>query len=106
MLRYFLRKLGYGILVLLGVVIVVFLLFNVLPADPARLTLGQRADVTSLENVRKELHLDKSKGAQFFYYLNDLSPVGIHSREELQSSLNGFALFSVGGEKVLVIKTP
>ncbi|MRG44467.1 ABC transporter permease subunit [Chitinophaga sp. SYP-B3965] len=106
MLRYFLRKLGYGVLVLLGVVIVVFLLFNVLPADPARLTLGQRADVTSLENVRKELHLDKSKAAQFFYYLNDLSPIGIHSREELQSSLNGLALFSVGGEKVLVIKTP
>lgn len=106
MLRYFLRKTGYGILVFLGVVIVVFLLFNVLPADPARLTLGQRADVASLENVRKELHLDKSKAAQFFYYLNDLSPISIHTREELQSSLNGFALFSVGGEKVLVLKTP
>lgn len=106
MLRYFLRKIGYGILVLLGVVIVVFLLFNVLPADPARLTLGQRADVTSLENVRKELHLDKPKALQFFYYLNDLSPIGIHSREELKTSLNGFALFGIGGEKALVLKTP
>lgn len=106
MLRYFLRKIGYGILVLLGVVIVVFLLFNVLPADPARLTLGQRADVTSLENVRKELHLDKPKGVQFFYYLNDLSPIAIHSREELKTSLNGFALFGIGGEKALVLKTP
>ncbi|WP_343703102.1 ABC transporter permease [Chitinophaga sp.] len=106
MLRFFLKKLGYGILVLLGVVIVIFLLFNVLPADPARLTLGQRADVTSLENVRKELHLDKPKSVQFLLYLNDLSPIGIHTRQELQESLNGVALFSVGGEKALVLKTP
>lgn len=106
MFRFFLRKLGYGILVLFGVVIVIFLLFNVLPADPARLTLGQRADVTSLENVRKELHLDKPMGVQFMLYVNDLSPIGIHTKAEQQASLNGFALFSVGGEKDLVLKTP
>ncbi|MGN6511154.1 MAG: ABC transporter permease [Chitinophaga sp.] len=106
MFRFFLRKLGYGILVLLGVVIVVFLLFNVLPADPARLTLGQRTDLTSLENVRKELHLDKPKGIQFLLYLNDLSPIAIHTRQELNESLNGVALFSVGGSKALVLKTP
>lgn len=106
MFRFLLRKLGYGILVLLGVVIVIFLLFNVLPADPARLTLGQRADVASLENVRKELHLDKPMGVQFMLYLNDLSPIGIHTKEELQTSLNGVALFGVGGGKHLVLKTP
>ncbi len=106
MFRFFIRKLGYGILVLLGVVIVIFLLFNVLPADPARLTLGQRADVASLENVRKELHLDQPKSIQFLLYLNDLSPIGIHSRQELKESLNGYALFSVGGNQALVIKTP
>lgn len=106
MFRFFLRKLGYGILVLLGVVIVIFLLFNVLPADPARLTLGQRTDLTSLENVRKELHLDKPKGIQFLLYLNDLSPLGIHTRQELKESLNGVALFGTGGDKALVLKTP
>lgn len=106
MFRFFLRKLGYGILVLLGVVIIIFLLFNVLPADPARLTLGQRADVTSLENVRKELHLDKPMGVQFLLYLNDLSPIGIHSKVEQQASLNSFPLIGLGGERDLVIKTP
>ncbi|WP_346321041.1 ABC transporter permease [Chitinophaga sp. YIM B06452] len=106
MFRFFLRKLGYGILVLLGVVIVIFLLFNVLPADPARLTLGQRTDLTSLENVRKELHLDQPKSIQFLLYLNDLSPLGIHTRQELKESLNGVALFSTGGNKALVLKTP
>lgn len=79
MLRFLLRKLGYGLLVLLGVVTLVFFLFNVLPGDPARLTLGQRADVASLENVRRELHLDKPVPVQFLLYLNDLSPISIYA---------------------------
>jgi peptide/nickel transport system permease protein len=40
--------------------VVVFFLFNILPVDPARMTQGQRADVQSLQAVRKEFGLDKS----------------------------------------------
>lgn len=105
MLRFFIRKLGYGLLVLFGVVVIIFLLFNVLPADPARLTLGQRADVASLENVRKELHLDQPMGVQFLLYVNDLSPIGFHSTAELPA-LNGVELFKTGKERSLVLKTP
>ena len=54
MLSYTLKKLLYGMLVMAGVVGVVFVLFNILPGDPARMTMGQRADVQSLEAVRKE----------------------------------------------------
>lgn len=61
MYKYILHKLLYGFLVLLGVILVVFTLFNILPVDPARLTLGQRADVESVEAINKELGLDKPK---------------------------------------------
>ena len=44
----------YGFLVLLGVITVVFLLFNVLPGDPARMMLGQRADQTSIDAINKD----------------------------------------------------
>lgn len=106
MLRFLLRKSGYGLLVLFGVVSIVFLLFNVLPADPARMTLGQRTDVASLENVRKELHLDKPVGVQFLYYLNDLSPIGILSRTAAAETPGTVALFPTGGDNQLVLKTP
>jgi peptide/nickel transport system permease protein len=106
MLRFLLRKISYGILVLLGVVALVFFLFNVLPGDPARLTLGQRADVASLENVRKELHLDKPVAVQFLLYLNDLSPVSVHSREEAEGALHFVTLLHVSGDRLLVLKTP
>jgi peptide/nickel transport system permease protein len=106
MTRFLLRKTGYGLLVLLGVVVLVFFLFNVLPGDPARLTLGQRADVSSLENVRKELHLDQPVGMQFLLYLNDLLPVGIHSRQEARENLHYITLTHISKEKILVLKTP
>ena len=44
MIGYLLRKIGYGLAVMLGIVVVVFFLFNILPVDPARMTQGQRAD--------------------------------------------------------------
>ena len=106
MLRFMLRKTAYGLLVLLGVVVLVFFLFNVLPGDPARLTLGQRADVASLENVRKELHLDQPVGVQFGYYLNDLLPVGIHTVTEAAENLHYITVAHISKDKILVLKTP
>ena len=55
MFRFLVRKLLYGLLVMAGVVSIVFFLFNILPGDPARMMLGQRADVSSIENINREL---------------------------------------------------
>lgn len=55
---YILRKLLYSILVLIGVITVTFCLMYVIPGDPARLMLGQRADIASIDAVRKQLGLD------------------------------------------------
>lgn len=81
MLRFILRRLGYGVLVLFGVVTVVFILFNILPGDPARMMLGQRADISSVESIRKDLGLDKPLYTQYFNFLNDLSPISFHSTD-------------------------
>jgi len=81
MIRYVLSKLVYGLAVLAGVVVIVFFLFTILPGDAAQMTLGQRADVSSLEAVRKEFGLDKPKGVQFLYFVNDISPLGFHEND-------------------------
>ena len=107
MLRYALNKLIYGIAVLAGIVIIVFVLFNILPGDPARMTQGQRSDVQSLEAVRKEFGLDKPLSQQFLLYVNDLLPLTTHHDDPLtQSKYNYVKLFSVGNDKALVIKKP
>ncbi len=85
MLRFILRRLFYGILVLWGVVTVVFLLFNILPGDPARMIMGQRADVSSVEAIKKDLGLDKPVSLQYLKFLNDLSPLSLHQLEKSDS---------------------
>lgn len=107
MLKYLIRKLLYGLAVMLGVVVVVFFMFNILPVDPARMTQGQRADVQSLQAVRVEFGLDKPVPVQFAYYINDLSPIGIHLNTEAEQQRYGYVkLFAVSSQKVIALKWP
>lgn len=111
MLNYILNKFFYGILTLFGVVTVIFFLFNVLPGDPARMMLDQREDSDQLENIRKKYGFDQPVSTQYLYYLNDLSPISIHSENPdnytyLDRKKYTFAtLFSVF-DKTMVIKYP
>ncbi len=104
-MRTFFKKLLYAFWVLLGVVSLLFFLFNVLPDDPARLTLGQRTDAASIENVRKQLHLDKPIGQRYFLFINDLMPVGIYKNQSEPYPFHQTTLFQVGENNVM-LKTP
>ena len=81
MIRFILNKIGYGLLTLLGVITVIFLLFNVMQGDPARMMLDQNEDPKQLEAIRHNLGLDKPIAIQYLYYLNDLSPISFHAKD-------------------------
>lgn len=90
-------------LVLAGVVVLVFFLFQGF-GDPSRLVMGQSGDAATQASIRKELYLDQPKWKQFLLYVNDVSPVAIHSREEItQKKLRGFF---IGGDTKLAFKLP
>jgi peptide/nickel transport system permease protein len=112
MLNFILKRLFYGFLVILGVITVVFLLFNVLPGDPARMMLGQRADIASVDAINKDLGRDKPLITQYFNYLNDLSVVSIHNTVDKNNywyldstKYSAFKLFSMGND-ALFLKKP
>ena len=84
MLQFIIRKICYGILVLAGVVVIVFFLFQGF-GDPTRLVLGQTGDKATITNIRKELALDQPKWKQFLLYLDDVSPVAIHTDAAIKS---------------------
>lgn len=103
MLPYIIKRLLYGLLVMAGVVVVVFFLFQGF-GDPSRLVTGQSADAATQQNIRKELYLDQPKSKQFLLYLNDVSPVAIHSASEIkQKQLHGLFM---GGNHKLAVKLP
>lgn len=67
------------LLTLIGVVTVIFLLFTVLPGDPAKMMLGQNQTAEQVDAVKKKYGFDKPLATQYLYYLNDLSPLSFHS---------------------------
>lgn len=82
MLSFIAKRLMYGVLVLWGVSTVIFMLFHILPGDPAQMMLDQREDKAQLERIRKKYGFDKSLTVQYAYYMNDLSPLSIHPKEK------------------------
>jgi len=82
MIQYILKKILYSIVVFLGVVTVIFFLFNILPGDSSRMLMGQRSDLQSLEAIRTELGLNQSFSNRYLKYLDDLSPVSVYSNHK------------------------
>ncbi len=113
MVTYLLKKIGYGFLVMFGVITVVFFLFNLSPGDPVRNLVGENASEKVVENLRRKLDLDLPIGKRFALYLNDLSPISVHNKSKTESRIyydkakyKGFALFSIGNDKSLFLKRP
>jgi ABC-type dipeptide/oligopeptide/nickel transport system permease component len=69
MAAYIVRKILYSFIVLIGVATVTFFINFVLPGDPARLMLGQRADAASIESIRQQLGLDRPVIEQYGKFL-------------------------------------
>jgi peptide/nickel transport system permease protein len=103
-MSYLFKKAAYALVVLLGVVMLVFVMFQGF-GDPARLIVGQTGDKKTLDNIRKELYLDQPKWKQFLYYLNDVSPIAVHSKASIEKKgLKGYFIGS--GNNQLAFKIP
>ncbi|WP_426493508.1 ABC transporter permease [Hymenobacter sp. 102] len=107
MIGFILTRLWQGVLVLLGVALTVFFLFQVLPGDPVALLAGQRSDAATRAAIAQDLGLDQPLPVQLLGYLNDVSPVGVHPRDSAGvAKYGGVQLVPLGAEKALVLKTP
>ena len=103
---FLLNRLGHGVLILVGVVVAIFFLFNVLPGDPVALLAGQRSDLATREAISAELGLDKPLPEQLLFYLNDISPLSVHEATAVNQAKYTYTPLINWGDKVLVWKTP
>jgi len=89
--------------VLLGVVVLVFIMFQGF-GDPARMIVGQTGDKKTMDNIRSDLYLDQPKWKQFVLYVNDVSPLCFHSKADIEKKqLKGFF---IGGDTKFGVKIP
>jgi peptide/nickel transport system permease protein len=73
MLKQIGKRLATVIPSLVGVIIVTFVLTRVLPGDTAAYFAGPAASTQAIEEVRKQLGLDRSLPEQFVRYVTDLA---------------------------------
>jgi peptide/nickel transport system permease protein len=70
---YILRRVLWGLVLLVLVSLLTFVVFYVLPsADPAQLRAGRDASPATLAQIRANLGLDRSLPAQYWTFLTDL----------------------------------
>ena len=102
----------YGFLVLFGVITVIFFLFHTKPGDPARMLGGQNVNEEIIKTIRKDLGLDMPLYKQYLFYLNDLSPVSIHSPDPDShlyfdtTKYSGSTVMQLGENRMLAFKVP
>jgi len=72
MAAYLLRRFVQAILILIGVSFITFVLLYVLPADPAQQIAGRAGNAETIENIRRELGLDRPLHEQYLRYLGAL----------------------------------
>jgi peptide/nickel transport system permease protein len=114
LIQFLLKRFLYAILIIWGVITVVFFLFNILPGDAAKMMLGQRADLFSVEAIKKELGLDRSKTMQYIKYINDLSTISVFNKNNSESYFyldtlkytSTIKVVSFSKNSVLVLKSP
>lgn len=106
MLLFVVRRLAYGLLVILGVTMVVFVLFHVMPGDPVAMMAGQRTDIATRESISEELGLNLPIGEQLRFYLNDLSPLSVHEDNAKNKSKYDYHPVFDFGDHVFVLKKP
>jgi peptide/nickel transport system permease protein len=72
MISFVVRRLLMAIPVLLGIVFVTFALARVLPGDPCRAALGERATAAVCDAFIKRVGLDQPITVQFYRYMGDV----------------------------------
>ncbi len=111
MVALIIKKLLYGFSILFGVLTIVFFLFKILPADPARMMLDKREDAEQLELINQKYGFDKPVYLQYLSYVNDISLISIYSLNKnsffsiYNKEINFFKLFSTNFY-VFVVKLP
>ncbi len=108
MIRYSLKNIAYSVLVILGVITVSFLLIYVMPGDPVKAILGERADQKTVESVRSELGLDKPLSERYILYIykvskGDLGKSYVSNRNVRDTILDKFPATAILAFSALVL---
>jgi peptide/nickel transport system permease protein len=105
--RYFLRRMVLSAFVVLGVTLLIFVVAQVVPSDPAALYAGPRPNAEQIAKARAELNLDEALPARFLHFAKAMATgdfgISYKSRRLISEDLRVYlpatlelAIFSTG----------
>lgn len=110
-MKFLFDKLFFAISVLIGVYVILFFLFMVLPLSSEQSMMGQMSNKTTQEAIAKEYRLDLPPMYRLILSLNDLSPISIYSKNiesrwfYIHDRYQGFPIINFS-DKLIVVKKP
>ena len=91
MISFWIKKVPFFFAVLLGLIGMIFYLFQALPG-PEQILSGQRTDKATTDAIVRDLGLDQPVFSQAISYLNDVSPISVYSQENTPNGIKGIEL--------------
>lgn len=73
MIAFLLSRAAYYLSIFLGIVVLTFVLFHMVPKDPARTILGANAEQSQVDQLREKLGLNNPLHRQFANYLSSVA---------------------------------
>ena len=92
MVRYVIRRLLWAVVLFIAVTVVTYLIFFLIPVDPARLAAGKSATPAEVKAVAHRLYLDRPVYEQYLHFLGQLVLHGslgysFNDRQSVNSSI-------------------
>ncbi len=67
-IKFLVKRVLLGVLVLVGLSIIIFMLFQIMPGQPEKMVLGARASEEALQRLRETMHLDDPLYLRYYYW--------------------------------------
>ena len=71
-LRYTVKKLCIGVLVVIVVTVLIFSIMQAMPGDAVELMVDPRVPQSKVEEIKADWGLDKPPAVQYFYWLGNI----------------------------------
>jgi len=84
-LRYLIRRVLWAMVLFLCVTVVTYVIFFIIPANPAQLAAGKAATPEKIEEVERFLGIDQPVYVQYWEFLERLLPVGFDGGPHLKT---------------------
>jgi peptide/nickel transport system permease protein len=103
MLTYALKRIAYMVPVLAGITIITFLLFNVAGGDPALQKAGRYATPEKIEEIRREMGLNKPLHLQYIDYVSNIVRLDFGRSWSSQQQISSMITDGIGASLSLTI---